>query len=123
VTVIGRVHLPESRSDAPQQINGYTEVRRISPTRLTGAVPYPISGGYVLLDAQQPAADKAFTAIPADHQNAIMNAGYVVQWWAFALITILGFVWAVRREARGSDEFDLARLEDDLAEAPVSPAL
>jgi cytochrome oxidase assembly protein ShyY1 len=123
VTVIGRVHLPESHSDAPRQVNGHTQVRRISPARLTGAVPYPLYGGYVLLDDQQPTADQAFAAIPSDHQNSVMNAGYVVQWWAFALITAVGFIWAVRREARGPDDFDLAQLEDGLTEAPVSPAL
>ena len=37
--------------------------------------------------------------IPADHENAAMNAGYVVQWWAFALLTLAGYVYLARREA------------------------
>jgi hypothetical protein len=69
--------------------------------------------------------DKAFTAIPADLENSTMNAGYVVQWWAFALLTLVGFGWAARREARGPvEDFDLSALESaDFPDAPVSPAL
>jgi cytochrome oxidase assembly protein ShyY1 len=119
VTVTGRVHLPESRADRPQQVDGATEVRRISPARLAGAVPYRLYGGYVLLDAAAPGSDRAFTSIPADYQNAWMNAGYVVQWWAFAALTLAAFGWTARREARGPDEFDLAALE--LEDAPISP--
>ena len=46
-----------------------------------------------------------------------MNAGYVVQWWAFALLTLAGFGWAARRQALGPDRFEPA------ADAPVSPAV
>jgi cytochrome oxidase assembly protein ShyY1 len=122
VTVTGRVHLPESRAGSPQQVDGVTQVRRISPARLAGALPFRLYGGYVLLDPGQPGTDTAFTAIPVDYQNATMNAGYVVQWWAFALLTLGGFAWAARREARGPDEFDLASLDED-TNAPISPAV
>jgi cytochrome oxidase assembly protein ShyY1 len=104
VTVVGRLHLPESRADGVQEISGTRQVRRISPTTLTGAVTYPLHGGYVVLDNQQPAADKAFTTIPSDHQNSWMNAGYVVQWWSFALLTLVGFGYVARKEARGPRE-------------------
>jgi cytochrome oxidase assembly protein ShyY1 len=123
LTVTGRVHVPESRATGPQRVDGTTQVRRISPAKLAGAVPYRLYGGYVLLDAGQPGGDKAFSAIPADYQNAWMNAGYVVQWWAFALLTLGGYVWMARREARGPDEFDLASLDEETENAPVSPAI
>jgi hypothetical protein len=29
-----------------------------------------------------------------------MNAGYTVQWWAFAGLALAGFGWAARKEAR-----------------------
>jgi cytochrome oxidase assembly protein ShyY1 len=124
VTVVGRVHLPESRSDQPLAVDGVTQVRRIDPARLTGAVPYPLADGYVLLDEQRPVAnDGAFTRIPVDHENAAMNAGYVVQWWAFALITLIGFGWVAYRHAHEADGLDLAALDGDLPEAPVSPRI
>ncbi|HKT02010.1 MAG TPA: SURF1 family protein [Rugosimonospora sp.] len=114
VTVSGRLHLPESRADRPIQVDGGTQVRRISPVLLAGTLPYRLYDGYVLLDSGAPGGDPSFSAIPADHQNALMNAGYVVQWWAFALLTLIGFGWTARREARGPDDgFDLAELDDD----------
>jgi cytochrome oxidase assembly protein ShyY1 len=123
VSVTGRVHLPESRADTPQQVAGTPQVRRISPAKLAGVLPYRLYGGYVLLDANQPGSDKAFTGIPVDYQNAWMNAGYVVQWWAFALLTLFAFGWAARREARGPDDFDLDALDEEPVDAPVSPAI
>jgi cytochrome oxidase assembly protein ShyY1 len=124
VTVIGRLHLPESRPDPPGSVDGVMQVRRIDPARLASTVPYPLRGGYLLLDEQHPTSgDGAFEAIPVDHENAGMNAGYVVQWWAFALITLGGFGWVARRQAHGSDGTDLAALDDGLPAAPVSPPI
>jgi cytochrome oxidase assembly protein ShyY1 len=114
VSLSGRLHLPESRPDTPRRVGGVTQVRRIAPAHLAGTLPYRLLDGYVLLDGGQPGSDRAFVAIPPDHQNALMNAGYVVQWWAFALLTLLGFGWAARREARGPDE-DLLALDDESA--------
>ncbi len=126
VTIVGRVHLPESRATAATTSEDRLEVRRVSPAKLADTVSYPLLGGYVLLDDQQPVAnDKSFTDIPADYENSAMNAGYVVQWWAFALLTLIGFGWAARREARGPEpDYDLSTLDAaDFPEAPVSPAV
>lgn len=115
VTVVGRVHLPESRASEPQRVEDQTQVRRIAPDRLAGVAGAPLYGGYLLLDDQRPVPnDSAFTSIPSDHENALMNAGYVVQWWAFALITLIGFGWVARREAHGPrPRFDPYALADD----------
>ncbi len=115
VTVTGRLRLPESRPDRPLTIDGRVEVRRIDPADLP--LPYPVVGGYVLGDEP---AQAGLTPIPSDHENSAMNAGYVVQWWAFAALTLAGFVWAARRQAKGPDEFDFHAA---LSEAPVSPAV
>jgi cytochrome oxidase assembly protein ShyY1 len=100
VTVTGRVHQPESRSDPPVTVDGALTVRRIAPARLGGTLGvdrvYP---DYVLLDRQQPAAAPGFTTITADREPSWMNAGYTVQWWAFSLLALVGFGWAARREA------------------------
>lgn len=122
VSVVGRLHMPESRAGGIQEISGTRQVRRISPARLATAVPYPLYGGYVVLDSQQPAADPAFTTIPSDHQNSWMNAGYTVQWWAFALLTLFGFGYAARREGRGPREkVDWRAALDQPAGRPVAP--
>ncbi len=100
VSVTGRVHLTESEPDKPITLDGHLAVRRISPATVAGdlrlSAVYP---DYVLLDQQTPASP-GFTSIPADTQPAWMNAGYTIQWWAFAALALLGFGWAARKEAR-----------------------
>jgi cytochrome oxidase assembly protein ShyY1 len=115
VRVVGRLHLPESRPDPPLTIDGQVQVRRIAPARLS--LPYPLVDAYVLRDEP---AEAGLAPIASDHENAAMNAGYVVQWWVFALLTLAGFGWAARRQARGPDEFDFHAA---LSDAPVSPAV
>jgi cytochrome oxidase assembly protein ShyY1 len=104
VTVVGRVRLPESGADQPVTFDGHPSVRRIAPARLAAAVPYPLFDAYVTLDSQTPAADRRFTSIPTEHENAWQNAGYVVQWWAFALLTVIGYVRLARKEARAQTD-------------------
>jgi cytochrome oxidase assembly protein ShyY1 len=93
VTVVGPLLRPESGADKPAM----GSVRRISPARL--GLPYPTYGGYVTLDEQTPAADKRLTPVPPETENAWQNAGYVVQWWAFALLTLFGYGYLAYREA------------------------
>jgi cytochrome oxidase assembly protein ShyY1 len=101
VTVAGRLHLTESRPGGIDRRDGWIETRRISVPKLGGELPYQLYGAYVLLDKQEPAADKRLVPVPVEHENAWMNAGYVVQWWMFAVLALVGLVWLVRREARG----------------------
>ncbi|MDW5323602.1 SURF1 family protein [Plantactinospora sp. KLBMP9567] len=101
VTVVGRVHLSESKPDAVARRDGRIETRRIAVPALARELPYPVYSAYLLLDEQTPATDPAFSAIPIRHENDWQNGGYVVQWWLFALLTLVGFGWAARREARG----------------------
>jgi cytochrome oxidase assembly protein ShyY1 len=125
VTVTGLVHLPESRADTPSRDGDQLTVRRISPDRIAGALPYPLVGAYLTLSDQQPAADPSFVPIPVDHQDSTMNAGYVAQWWCFALITLLGFGWVARREAHPVvSDLELAALQTaEHPDAPISPAV
>jgi cytochrome oxidase assembly protein ShyY1 len=101
VTVAGRLHLTESRPSPVDRREGWIETRRVSVPRIAGELPYRVYGAYVLLDTQQPAADKRLVPVSVEHENAWMNAGYVVQWWMFAGLTLFGLVWLARREARG----------------------
>ncbi|MFC7480821.1 SURF1 family protein [Luedemannella flava] len=97
VTVTGRVHAPESRAGAPTRDGaGPWEVRRIAPARIAPALPYRLAPVYVTVD--DPA--EGFVAVKPDHQNAALNAGYMVQWWIFAALTLVGFGYLARREAR-----------------------
>jgi len=108
VTVVGRIHAPESRADRVERMDGHLSVRRIAPARLATALPYRLYPAYVTLESQNPPADPAFVPIAPDHENAGMNAGYVVQWWIFAGLTLTGLGYLVVREAR--------------ARAPIGPS-
>jgi cytochrome oxidase assembly protein ShyY1 len=99
VVVVGRVHAPESRAGSPEPFDGRLAVRRIDPKKIKDVIPYPLYGAYLTLERQSPAADPAFTPIPPDHENAALNAGYTVQWWAFALLTLGGFGYLAYRHA------------------------
>jgi cytochrome oxidase assembly protein ShyY1 len=103
VTVIGQVHLSESRPTPVVFRDGRLDTRRISVPRLAAAMPYPVYGAYVLLTQQTPPADPAFRPIPIDHENAWQNAGYTVQWWIFAGMALIGYGWLARKEARGEE--------------------
>jgi len=98
VTVTGAVHRPEHGGTAAETRGGRLEVRRVTPARL--ALPYRLVDGYVIAD--DPAA--GFTAIRPDHQNQWQNLGYVVQWWLLAALTLFGFGYLARREAKTREE-------------------
>ncbi|MCM0679128.1 SURF1 family protein [Micromonospora phytophila] len=114
VTVTGRVHLSESGSVAVSRRDGRLETRRIGVTQLAGELPYPVHGAYLLLDEQDPAADPTFKGVPVGYTNNWQNFGYVVQWWIFAAMTLFGYGWVARREAR--------RLAGPVEERPVDRA-
>lgn len=121
VTVSGRLVSSESGGGAVDRRDGKLETRRISIPRLAKQLPYPVSGGYVLLDQQTPAADPAFQAVPIGHTNNWQNFGYVVQWWLFAGMSLVGYGWVARREARRLAGLDAPRKPLDRAAEPVSP--
>src|SRR6266542_978045 len=99
VNVVGPVRLPESRADPAVRRGDHLEVRRIDPARAAPALPYPLYGAYVILDTQEPPGAAGLRSIPPEHQDALQNAGYVVQWWLLAALTLVGFGYLARREA------------------------
>ncbi|GAA0797458.1 SURF1 family cytochrome oxidase biogenesis protein [Spirilliplanes yamanashiensis] len=99
VTVVGRVHPSESRPGAIERRDGRIQVRRVAVDQLAGELPYPVYGGYVLMTEQTPAADPAFVPIPVEHENALQNGGYAIQWWLFAAMALAAYGWLAWREA------------------------
>lgn len=121
VTVVGRVHMSESHPDSIFRRDGSIETRRITVPQIAGQLPYPIYGAYLLLDDQTPPADPAFSAIPVRHENNWQNGGYVVQWWLFAVMALVGFGWLARREAQSRRDGGIPE-PLPAASAPTSPA-
>ncbi|WP_127504561.1 SURF1 family cytochrome oxidase biogenesis protein [Actinoplanes solisilvae] len=104
VTVVGQLHLSESRPAPIERRDGRLDTRRIAVPKLAPEMPYPVYGAYVLMREQTPAADEAFTPIPIDHEDAWQNGGYAVQWWLFAGMALAAYVYYARKEARGGSK-------------------
>ncbi|AEV82197.1 Surfeit locus protein 1 [Actinoplanes sp. SE50] len=101
VTVVGQVHLSESRPAPIERRDGRWDTRRINVPRLAHELPFPVYGAYVLLTSQTPANDPAFAAVPIDHEDAWQNGGYAVQWWLFSVMALALWGYQARREAHG----------------------
>ncbi|MGH3657261.1 MAG: SURF1 family cytochrome oxidase biogenesis protein [Micromonosporaceae bacterium] len=99
VTVVGRVHLPESGGDKAVSRSGQLQSRRIDPARLASAVDHQLFGGYLLLQRQTPPAS-GFVPVPIRYENSGQNLSYMVQWWLFSVIALVGPGYLIRREAR-----------------------
>jgi cytochrome oxidase assembly protein ShyY1 len=104
VTVVGQIHLSESRPAPLESRDGRIDTRRIAIPHLAKEMPFPVYGAYVLLTSQTPAEAPGFTRIPIDHEDSWQNGGYAVQWWLFAVMALVTFGWQARKEARGDNE-------------------
>ncbi len=112
-TVLGRLRPPESRGGPPKEVNGRLELRRITPSSIAPAMPYAVYNAYVSTDQPAP----GLTAVAPEKQNALQNAGYVLQWWLLAALTLYGFAYLARREARGPEPEDLL---EELHDTPAT---
>ncbi len=99
VTVVGQLHLSESRPAPIERRDGRLDTRRIALPGLAAQMPYPVYGAYVLLTDQTPPADAAFTRVPIEHEDAWQNGGYAVQWWLFAVMVFFAYGWYARKES------------------------
>jgi cytochrome oxidase assembly protein ShyY1 len=97
VTVVGQVHLSESRGTEVTTRDGRLDTRRVSLPRLSEKLPYPLYGAYVLVS--EPA--QGFTKISIDHEDSWQNAGYAIQWWLFSALALIMYGWQARKEAHG----------------------
>jgi cytochrome oxidase assembly protein ShyY1 len=124
VTVTARVHPPESRHDAADQLTQH-QVESINPreqaARLGGG---PIYNGYAELEPRE-AGTSGLTALPnPDLSNPAGGAlepqhfAYVVQWYLFAVLALAAPFAMARAETRTRRTTDI----DDLDSDPVKPA-
>jgi len=97
VTVVGQVHLSESRPAPLEQRDGRIDTRRIAVPNLAKKLPFPVYGAYVLISDPAP----GFVKVPIEHEDSWQNGGYAVQWWLFAVMALLAYGWQARKEASG----------------------
>lgn len=99
VEVTGRVRLSETgRGTGGDPDSG--AIRYIDVQALAGAMPYPLYGGWVALAEQRPSPADGLEPLPPPEIDAGPHLSYAIQWFAFAVIGVGGFVLLVRTEAR-----------------------
>ena len=118
VTIVGQLHLSESRPSAVSERDGRLDTRRVSLGRLAEKIPHPLYGAYVLDSDPKP----GYSRIPIEHEDSWQNGGYAVQWWLFAVTALGVFIWYARKEAEGDTPKEpvdrVGAAEDRLAAVP-----
>ncbi|PRX99447.1 cytochrome oxidase assembly protein ShyY1 [Allonocardiopsis opalescens] len=100
VTVVGRLDRSETEAETGIRDRGGVpegQVMLIDVPSLAEGLPYPSYGGYVTLIEQTP-AETVLEPVPPPSANYGLNIAYAVQWWLFAVIAVVGWVFMVRRE-------------------------
>jgi cytochrome oxidase assembly protein ShyY1 len=126
VTVIARVHTPESRHDAAAQLTGH-QVESINPREQAARLGGAVYNGYAELEAHQPGS-RGLTAMPSpDLSNPAGGAlepqhfAYVVQWYLFAALALAAPFAMARAETRTRRTGDIDELADDDDGAAPTP--
>jgi cytochrome oxidase assembly protein ShyY1 len=76
------------------------QIRAISSDALGKVMPYDLVNGYVNLQRQSPAPAKALEAEPKPELGQGPHFFYALQWWFFALLATVGYIWFARAEAK-----------------------
>jgi cytochrome oxidase assembly protein ShyY1 len=103
ITVRGPVATPSrlQAQDTVEQHAGRTSLPRADLQKMQKEVPYRLRDVYVVAQFQQPAAANGLPALPVPPASDPVNhMEYALQWFAFALIGIIGWpivLWRVSR--------------------------
>lgn len=84
--------------DAIRPIKG--QIRAISSVGFAKSVPYELLGGYLNLRSEDPAPATKLAAEPVPERGQGPHFFYALQWWFFALLAVVGYVWFARAEAK-----------------------
>jgi surfeit locus 1 family protein len=103
VTVEGTV-LPFPAAESPgtieREIDGaqHLVTRLMEPKTIEASLPYSIAGWYMLAGGEAPAGS-ALRMIPSPELNDGPHLAYAIQWFAFAVIAVVGALVFARRRA------------------------
>lgn len=115
VRVAGTARGPQSvQGDERSTPSGSpSAVERVVPADIAATLPYPVLSVWIALDAQEPAPSTVAGApVPAvleiaGDDDEVDHLSYALQWWAFALIPLIGWpvlLWRVTRRARARSD-------------------
>ena len=100
VTVVGWVRADATGSSAEVADRS---TRAVSSREISGTVPFPVYGGFVELDTEDPPAAEALGKVETPDLGEGPHFFYGLQWWFFAALALFGFgylVWDERRKMR-----------------------
>ena len=99
VTITGWMRQNNGTNEGANQLaNG--QVRAISSVALGKAVPYRLYDGYLNLRSESPKPATALAAEPEPELGQGPHLFYALQWWFFALLGVVGYVWFAVAEAK-----------------------
>jgi cytochrome oxidase assembly protein ShyY1 len=108
VTVTGIVQLTQERGSlgAVDAAEGTLQsMARIDLARFAQQLDRPLGGAWVMLDEQSPPQPDGIPAtVEVAAADSSQNFGYMVQWWIFATIALIGYPLVLRRVARHRSE-------------------
>lgn len=76
------------------------QIRAISSDALDKVMPYDLVDGYVNLQGESPAPATSLAAEPKPELGQGPHFFYALQWWFFALLAVVGYIWFARAEAK-----------------------
>jgi cytochrome oxidase assembly protein ShyY1 len=120
VTVSGTVTLHQAKGTfgATDPAEGrLAALNRVDLVRFAEQLPYPLAPVAVVLEAQQPPQPGGPEALPRPIELELpspsQNFSYMIQWWVFALIAVVGYPLVLRRVARGRARGDEVPADPD----------
>jgi cytochrome oxidase assembly protein ShyY1 len=99
VEVIGRVRSSENGGERTGDPSTGM-IRFVDLDELAPAVDGPLYGGWLELVEQGPPPDDSLALVPPPELESGPHLSYAIQWFAFAVIGVGGFILLVRAEAR-----------------------
>jgi surfeit locus 1 family protein len=103
VAVTGNVQLTQARGSfgSVDPADGrLSELARVDLERLAQQLPYALAPAWVLLDAQAPPQpDELPAPVELITRDSSQNFSYMVQWWIFAAIALIGYPLVLRMVA------------------------
>ena len=99
VTVEGWIHLTQTRGpfgpSDPEDVD-LTAISRVDVDRVAQQTPYPLEPVYLVV-LGEPGQDLPVPAAPPTFDDEGPHLGYAIQWFAFAIIGLIGYGFLMRR--------------------------
>lgn len=112
VTVVAR--LKPGEPEIPGRSAPKGQLATIQLDKFASLIGLPTyTGAYGLMASETPAAAQDLAALPRPEDDEGPHLSYALQWIAFAILAVIGLVWAIRQEhrVRNSDDPRVRELE------------